>query len=246
MNIINEVVDENGRPPYTQKKYNYKTRHSIITDVYNEVIRLRTEIAKLSKQIRYTQNPQEREELIAKRQELYKLRNRAVAKVWNLSNERTMTQGAKDRAAIKRKENKAKATNINTTIESKTMNKKVIRLTESDLHKIVKESVNRILKEDMFGSEPPYYWSISELRNNGAHLGEWESYQCVEDSATSDDSSKSEFETPDDAYSDGIEQLKYYDKGHYCLEVYYFTSNGAGEYVSGYYAEIHNGKLIEY
>lgn len=31
--------------------------------------------------------------------------------------------------------------------ESKNMNKKLIRLTESDLHKIVKESVNRILNE---------------------------------------------------------------------------------------------------
>ena len=31
--------------------------------------------------------------------------------------------------------------------ESKTMNKKLIRLTESDLHKIVKESVNRIINE---------------------------------------------------------------------------------------------------
>jgi hypothetical protein len=31
--------------------------------------------------------------------------------------------------------------------ESKNMNKKIIRLTESDLHRIVKESVNRILKE---------------------------------------------------------------------------------------------------
>ena len=31
--------------------------------------------------------------------------------------------------------------------ESKTMNKKLIRLTESDLHKIVKESINRVLKE---------------------------------------------------------------------------------------------------
>ena len=29
------------------------------------------------------------------------------------------------------------------------MNKKLIRLTESDLHKIVKESVNRILKESL-------------------------------------------------------------------------------------------------
>ena len=32
--------------------------------------------------------------------------------------------------------------------ESKNMNKKIIRLTESDLHRIVKESVNRILRED--------------------------------------------------------------------------------------------------
>ena len=29
------------------------------------------------------------------------------------------------------------------------MNNKVIRLTESDLHKIVKKSVNRILKEEI-------------------------------------------------------------------------------------------------
>lgn len=30
------------------------------------------------------------------------------------------------------------------------MNKKLIRLTESDLHKIVKESVNRVLREDKY------------------------------------------------------------------------------------------------
>ena len=33
------------------------------------------------------------------------------------------------------------------------MNKKLIRLTESDLHKIVKESVNRVLNEVQFGGE---------------------------------------------------------------------------------------------
>ena len=126
------------------------------------------------------------------------------------------------------------------------MNKKLIRLTEGDLHRIVKESVNRVLNEGVFGSEPPYYWSISELRKSGANLGEWESYQCVEDSASSDDSMQSEFETPDDAYSDGLEQLKYYNNGHYRMEVYYFTSNGAGDYVSGYCAEIHNGRLKQY
>ena len=37
--------------------------------------------------------------------------------------------------------------------ENKTnMNKKLIRLTESDLHRIVKESVNRVLKEHNIGN----------------------------------------------------------------------------------------------
>ena len=35
------------------------------------------------------------------------------------------------------------------TIESTNMNKKTIRLTESDLHRIIKESVNRVLKEEV-------------------------------------------------------------------------------------------------
>jgi hypothetical protein len=40
--------------------------------------------------------------------------------------------------------------------ESKNMNKKLIRLTENDLHKIVKESVNRVMKEGVeFSSEDP-------------------------------------------------------------------------------------------
>ena len=34
--------------------------------------------------------------------------------------------------------------------ESKTMNKKLIRLTEQDLHRIVKESVNRVIKEEHY------------------------------------------------------------------------------------------------
>ena len=40
--------------------------------------------------------------------------------------------------------------------ESKNMNRKLIRLTESDLHRIVKESINRVLKEGVeFSSEDP-------------------------------------------------------------------------------------------
>lgn len=37
--------------------------------------------------------------------------------------------------------------NVQENIQNKNMNKKLIRLTESDLHKIVKESVNRVLTE---------------------------------------------------------------------------------------------------
>jgi len=36
------------------------------------------------------------------------------------------------------------------------MAKQIIRLTESDLHKIIKESVNKILKEDYYSMQKPY------------------------------------------------------------------------------------------
>jgi len=42
------------------------------------------------------------------------------------------------------------------------MNKKLIRLTESDLHRIVKESVDKILKETF--ADPTIDWDDSELR----------------------------------------------------------------------------------
>ncbi len=50
------------------------------------------------------------------------------------------------------------------------MNKKLIRLTESDLHRIVKESVNRILKES--NELPRNGWKFLktwqlEIRHNG-------------------------------------------------------------------------------
>ena len=37
------------------------------------------------------------------------------------------------------------------------MNKKLIRLTESDLHRIVKESVNRVLREDFDFGKKTFY-----------------------------------------------------------------------------------------
>ena len=52
------------------------------------------------------------------------------------------------------------------------MNKKLIRLTESDLHKIVKESVNRVLNEVQFGGEslhgnnPEDWAAMKYLRND--------------------------------------------------------------------------------
>ena len=124
--------------------------------------------------------------------------------------------------------------------------KRIIHLKESELKRMISESVRRVLREGVFGSEPPYYWSISELRESEAYPGEWEVYGCIEDSSQADDGCTYEFETPDEAYADGLEQLKYYDDGHYRLDVYYFAPNGAGDYVSGYCAECHNGKITEY
>ena len=47
------------------------------------------------------------------------------------------------------------------------MNKKLIRLTESDLHRIVRESVNKVLKEEegIFHSEPNLYNDAYPTRN---------------------------------------------------------------------------------
>lgn len=56
------------------------------------------------------------------------------------------------------------------------MNKKLIRLTEGDLHRIVKESVERILKEQQIGgsSEPGYEFDFETgqvKRNQGGAFG---------------------------------------------------------------------------
>ena len=54
------------------------------------------------------------------------------------------------------------------------MNKKLIKLTESDLHKIVKESVNKLLNEGLAGSKITYsedgtqqWWVIESNRERG-------------------------------------------------------------------------------
>jgi hypothetical protein len=45
------------------------------------------------------------------------------------------------------------------------MNKKLIRLTESDLHRIVKESVNKILNEVQFGGGSWAYDNMPQVNN---------------------------------------------------------------------------------
>ena len=52
--------------------------------------------------------------------------------------------------------------------------KKIIRLTESDLHRIVKESVNRILKEDVLGND----WHENE---EDAVMNNYEPFESQED-----------------------------------------------------------------
>ena len=48
-------------------------------------------------------------------------------------------------------------------------NKKLIRLTESDLHRIVKRSVNKVLNEDLEGNELRDYVDSLHLNDNVPH-----------------------------------------------------------------------------
>ena len=143
---VNNIISEIGRSAYTQKKYDQTTRNEIIANAQAEVDRLRAEIANLTKKIRVAQSPEAVEQLNRQRSVLYKLRNRAVAKVWNLSNERVMTQGAKERATVKRRIDKAKA-NFYPSYNTSTF-------TEAYIRDVVNESIDRILKEHEYGQMP--------------------------------------------------------------------------------------------
>lgn len=110
---------------------------------------------------------------------------------------------------------------------------------ESDLHKIVKESVKRILREsgeEEWKPKDGYFYSISSMEQDD--FGDWMDYACYEEEGG--------FDTPEDAYNEGLDNLKYYTQGDFSLSVYFFDDNGAGDYVSGYYAEVHDGELTEY
>jgi hypothetical protein len=143
-NIVNEsvnrLISEIGRTSYTQKKYDQNTRNEIIANAQAEVDRLRVAISDLTKKIRVAQTPEAKEQLINQRKQLYSLRNKAVSKVWNLSNERVMTKGAKERATIKRRNDRVKS-NFYPNYNSSTF-------TESYIRDVVKEAVNKILTED--------------------------------------------------------------------------------------------------
>ena len=88
-----------GRKPYSQDK-----RDSIIADVRQQIARLKGDISRLTAAIKNATSQEEKEQLLAQRAKLYKERNSAVAKEWNLRNKRQMTQGAKERSNIKRKQ----------------------------------------------------------------------------------------------------------------------------------------------
>ena len=72
----------------------------------------------------------------------------------------------------------------NSKNESKNMNKKLIRLTENDLHRIVKESVNRVLRESQFMNDENIasqyknmritYFDIKPLINSDGWKGTFE------------------------------------------------------------------------
>ena len=53
------------------------------------------------------------------------------------------------------------------------MNKKLVKLTESDLHRIVKESVNRIIREGLYDDEQDFY-------NEFGNQSQYPAYEYIE------------------------------------------------------------------
>ena len=81
-----------------------------------------------------------------------------IQKGLNLQNNTINTERVVDKS---QPETPFSITNNNRNDESKNLNKKLIRLTESDLHRIVKESVNKIINESMY--QDSYDWTLSTL-----------------------------------------------------------------------------------
>lgn len=60
---------------------------------------------------------------------------------------------------------------------------KIIRLTESDLHRIVKETVKRVIKEDVLGND----WNATEIGTNDNVTDVSNNYEPFDDQKLNDD-----------------------------------------------------------
>ena len=101
-----------------------------------------------------------------------------IQKGLNLQNNTINTERVVDKS---QPETPFSITNNNRNDESKNMNKKLIRLTESDLHKIVKESAKRIMKEvalkgksgktySLHGTDPESWAVMSRVRGKNGYF----------------------------------------------------------------------------
>jgi hypothetical protein len=61
--------------------------------------------------------------------------------------------------------------------------KKIIRLTESELHRIIKESVKRIIKEDVLGNN----WNTTEVGENDNITSVSNNYEPFDDQKTNNE-----------------------------------------------------------
>ena len=59
---------------------------------------------------------------------------------------------------------------------------KIIRLTESDLHRIVKETVKRVIKEDVLGND----WNATEIGTNDNVTDVSNNYEPFDDQKLND------------------------------------------------------------
>ena len=93
--------------------------------------------------------------------------------------------------------------------------------------------VNESNADDFIDDTPytTYTWSINELRDFGH---DWETYKNIENS-------RKDFSTEEEAYRDGLKILKFFDKGHYELEVWDSDND-----LCSCAAELHDGELTEY
>lgn len=146
------------------------------------------------------------------------------------------------------------------------MKKHLDSVDESKIKKAIKESVKRVLKEEF---EKPSNWKDTQFKGtfedeNGALYmpDEYESHDEYDGYYYSISSCNKELEalecfeedggysSPDEAYNEGLNQLKSYYDGMYMLEVYHFVTqsdgNHVGDYDSGYLAVNNHGRIKEY